>query len=50
VAADKTYIDMIEKLGDDVRFKIGDDLNRFWDSESEMVAELFKTLIREQKK
>ena len=50
VAADKTYIDMIEKLGDDVRFKIGDDLNKFWDSESEMVADLFKTLVREEKK
>ncbi len=50
VAADKTYIDMIEKLGDDVRFKVGDDLDKFWDSETEMVAELFKTLVREEKK
>ena len=50
VAADKAYIEMIEKLGDDVRFKVGDDLNKFWDDESEMVAELFKTLVREEKK
>jgi tripartite-type tricarboxylate transporter receptor subunit TctC len=50
VAADKTYIDMVEKLGDDVRFKVGDDLDKFWDSESEMVADLFKTLVREEKK
>ena len=50
VAADKAYIDMIEKLGDDVRFKVGDDLDKFWDSETEMVAELFKTLVAEEKK
>ena len=37
-------------MGDDVRFKVGDDLNKFWDNESEMVAELFKTLVREEKK
>ncbi|RPJ07946.1 MAG: tripartite tricarboxylate transporter substrate binding protein [Deltaproteobacteria bacterium] len=50
VAADKAYIEMIEKLGDDVRFKVGEDLDKFWDSESEMVADLFKTLVREEKK
>jgi tripartite-type tricarboxylate transporter receptor subunit TctC len=50
VAADKTYVDMIQKLGDDVRFKIGDDLDKFWDDESEMVAGLFKDLVREEKK
>ena len=49
VVEDKTYIDMIEKLGDEVSYKIGDDMTKFWDSESEMVAKIFKQLIEEKK-
>lgn len=50
VAADPTYVDMIKKLGDDVRFKIGPELDKFWDDESAMVAALYKELIAADKK
>jgi len=45
VAADPAYADVIKKLGDDVRLKIGPELDKFWDDESAMVAQLYKELI-----
>jgi hypothetical protein len=45
VAADPAYVDLIKKLGDDVRLKIGPELDKFWDDESEMVAQLYKELV-----
>ena len=48
VVEDKEYIDIIEKLGDEVRYMVGDDLTKYWDSESERVARLYKQMIAEK--
>ena len=50
VAEDKTFIGMIENQGDEVVFMDSDQLTRFWDNESEMIAKLYKQLLEEQKK
>jgi tripartite-type tricarboxylate transporter receptor subunit TctC len=48
VVADKAYIDMIENLGDEVRSMNGEELSKYWDAESERVANLFKELIKKK--
>ena len=48
VVEDKEYIDIVEKLGDDVRYMVGDDLTTIWDRESERVARLYKQMIGEK--
>jgi tripartite-type tricarboxylate transporter receptor subunit TctC len=48
VVEDKAYVDMIEKLGDEVRYMTGDELTKYWDAESEKVAVLFKELIKKK--
>ena len=48
VVQDKAYIDMIENLGDEVRYMTGEDLTKYWDAESEKVAILFKDLIKKK--
>jgi len=50
VVEDKTYIDMIEKRGDEVRFKMGDEMTQYWDTEAAMIAKLIKKLLSEGKK
>jgi tripartite-type tricarboxylate transporter receptor subunit TctC len=48
VVEDKAYVDLIEKLGDEVRYMTGDELTKYWDAESEKVAILFKELIKKK--
>jgi tripartite-type tricarboxylate transporter receptor subunit TctC len=48
VVEDKAYIDMIENLGDEVRSMNGEELTKYWDTESERVANLFKDLIKKK--
>ena len=48
VVEDKTYVDMIENLGDEVRYMTGDDLTKYWDAESERIAILYKDIIKKK--
>jgi len=48
VVEDKEYVDIVEKLGDEVRYMVGEDLTKYWDSESERVAKLYKQMIAEK--
>ncbi len=48
VVEDKAYVDMIENLGDEVRYMSGEDLTKYWDVESERIAELFKEILRKK--
>ena len=50
VVEDKAYIDMIEKRGDEVHFKLGDEMTKYWDGEATMTAKLIKKLLAEGKK
>jgi tripartite-type tricarboxylate transporter receptor subunit TctC len=48
VVEDKSYVDIIEKLGDEVRYMVGEDLTKYWDSESERIAKLYKQMLAEK--
>jgi len=50
VAEDKSFIDMIEKPGDEVCFLNGDDLAKWLDKESKIIAELDAELVKEAAK
>jgi tripartite-type tricarboxylate transporter receptor subunit TctC len=47
VAADKTFVDAIEKLGGEVRFMSGPELAKYWDKESEEIVKILKQLQKE---
>jgi tripartite-type tricarboxylate transporter receptor subunit TctC len=48
VVEDKTFIDRVEKAGDEVRPMLGDELTEFRKSEAAMYADLFSRLIKEK--
>jgi tripartite-type tricarboxylate transporter receptor subunit TctC len=50
VAADKAFIDLIEKPGDEVHFLLGDELTKYWDVESEKIGKLMVELVKEAPK
>lgn len=50
VAEDKSFIDMIEKPGDEVYFLNGDELARWMDKESKIIATLDAELVKEAPK
>ncbi len=47
---DKTFIDMVEKTGDEVHPMIGDEVAKYWQNESEMLGKIFKELVKEETK
>jgi len=47
VAADKAFVDAIEKLGGEVRFMNGPELAKYWDKESEDNIQILKQLQKE---
>lgn len=49
VAEDPSFIRMVEGAGDTVRYTSGDELARYWDSDSKRLARLLKQLIEEKK-
>jgi tripartite-type tricarboxylate transporter receptor subunit TctC len=49
VVDDKSFIDMVEKVGDEVRYTSGEELGRYWENDSEMLSKLFKQLLEEKK-
>jgi tripartite-type tricarboxylate transporter receptor subunit TctC len=48
VVEDKSFIDMVEKAGDEVRPMIGDELAKQRENEAALFAKLFKQLIKEK--
>ncbi|MDA8125237.1 MAG: tripartite tricarboxylate transporter substrate binding protein, partial [Deltaproteobacteria bacterium] len=50
VTEDKEFVGVIEKLGDDVNFITGDEVNRMIAFETEKRSKLYKRLIKEQAK
>lgn len=50
VVEDKTFIKTVESLGDEVRPKYGEELDRYWDAESERVARLYRQMLMEEGK
>ena len=44
---EKTFIDAVEKPGDEIRFMNGDELAKFWEIESEKVGRIWAQLVRE---
>ena len=49
VVEDKSFINMVENAGNEVEPMIGDELTKFWESETAMYAKLFEQLIKEKK-
>jgi tripartite-type tricarboxylate transporter receptor subunit TctC len=50
VAADKAFIDLIEKPGDEVHFIPGEEFAKYWDRESEKIAKVQAELAKEAAK
>jgi tripartite-type tricarboxylate transporter receptor subunit TctC len=49
VIENKSFVDVIEKQGTEVLFISGEDLEKFWDKDSETLSRLYKQLIEEKK-
>ena len=47
VVADKSFIEMIEKPGDEIRFLQGDEFDKYWKTESETLARVQADLAKE---
>ncbi len=47
VAEDSSFIDTIEKAGDEVRYMTGDELAKYMDRESEQIGKLLMQLLKE---
>ena len=47
VGADKTFINLIEKPGDEVHLIIGEEFNKYWDAESEKIGKIQTELVKE---
>ena len=47
VSEDKTFIELIENSGDEVRFVVGDQMARYWEAESVKLAKVMADLIKE---
>jgi len=50
VGSDKTFIDLIEKPGDEVYLLIGEELTKYWDTESETIGKIQAELAKEAAK
>lgn len=50
VVADKAFIEMIEKPGDEVHFLLGEELTKYWNVESEKIGKLMAELVKEAPK
>jgi tripartite-type tricarboxylate transporter receptor subunit TctC len=50
VGADRAFIDLIEKPGDEVHLIIGDEFNQYWDAESEKIGKIQAELVKEAPK
>jgi tripartite-type tricarboxylate transporter receptor subunit TctC len=50
VGADKSFIELIEKPGDEVHLLIGDEFSRYWDIESEKLGKIQAELAKEAAK
>jgi tripartite-type tricarboxylate transporter receptor subunit TctC len=49
VTEDKSFIDIMEKQGTEVLFISGEELEKFWEKDSETLSRLYKQLIQEKK-
>src|SRR3989339_242341 len=47
VAVEKSFIDIIEKSGDEVRLVLGEEMAKYWDAESAMLTKVMADLIRD---
>ena len=47
VSEEKTFIELIENSGDEVRFVVGEQMARFWEAESAKLAKVMADLIKE---
>jgi tripartite-type tricarboxylate transporter receptor subunit TctC len=50
VSKDKQFVDVIEKAGDEINFKNGDELAKYWDYESEFIAKMLQKLAKTKDK
>jgi len=48
VVGDKGYTDVVEKLGDEVYFLIGDEMVERWKSEGESINKVMEAMVKEQ--
>jgi tripartite-type tricarboxylate transporter receptor subunit TctC len=48
VSKDKQFIDVIEKAGDEVNFKSGEELAKYWDYESDFIAKTMQRLAKDK--
>jgi tripartite-type tricarboxylate transporter receptor subunit TctC len=49
VSKDKQFVDLIEKAGDEINFKNGDEFAKFWGYESDFIAKTLQRLAKEVK-
>jgi tripartite-type tricarboxylate transporter receptor subunit TctC len=47
VVANKAYTDVVEKLGDEVNFLIGEDMVKQWKNEAEAINKTMEAIVRE---
>jgi tripartite-type tricarboxylate transporter receptor subunit TctC len=50
VSKDKQFVDVIEKAGDEINFKNGEELAKYWDYESEFIARTLQRLAKDKEK
>jgi len=50
VCTDKSFIDLIEKPGDEVHLLMGDEVDKYWDMESEKIGKIQTDLAKEAAK
>jgi tripartite-type tricarboxylate transporter receptor subunit TctC len=50
VAKDKSFVDTIEGLGEEIRYMNPDEVVKYWDVETEMLAKLMAELVKETAK
>ena len=50
VVEDKSYAAVIENLGDEVYYLLGDDMTNYWESESKRVKQIMAELVKEAAK
>jgi tripartite-type tricarboxylate transporter receptor subunit TctC len=50
VVEDKSYIQVVENLGDEVHYLIGDEMVKYWEAETEKVRRIMADLAKEPPK
>jgi len=50
VSKDKQFVDVIEKAGDEIDFKNGEELAKYWDYESDFIARTLRRLAKDKEK